>query len=224
MRQKTNHQGFTIVELLISTAVLSVILLAASAVVLQISRMYYKGVVLSKTQDAARNITESIARSIQFDGAAVKDNTTTPGVTITGLNDFFGATAKRYAVCVGDQRYSFVKNVQVGTGVGKIAHAVWRDQVTNADVCIPNTNSADLTQSTPPPTATGTSLIGTNMWLKELSVTSTGNSMWRVKVGVLYGDKDLMDPVTQKCKTGIVGGQWCASAEYETVVFKRIGG
>src|SRR3990172_9120101 len=66
--------GFTIVELMIATTIFSVILLIVTFGMLQIGRTYYKGITLTKTQNAARSIIDTISQDIQFSGEGVTDS------------------------------------------------------------------------------------------------------------------------------------------------------
>ena len=67
MSQKRAEQnGFTIIELLIATTVFSLILLISVAGILQISRMYYRGVTQSRTQETARSIIDEVGEAIRF--------------------------------------------------------------------------------------------------------------------------------------------------------------
>jgi prepilin-type N-terminal cleavage/methylation domain-containing protein len=64
--KRTNSKGFTIIELLIATVIFSVILLVITGAIVQFGRIYYKGVVQSRTQERTRAITDSVVRNIQF--------------------------------------------------------------------------------------------------------------------------------------------------------------
>jgi prepilin-type N-terminal cleavage/methylation domain-containing protein len=66
--KQLNSRGFTIIELLISTVAFSVLLLIVTGAIIQFSKIYYKGVITSKTQEIARTITEDMAHSAQFMG------------------------------------------------------------------------------------------------------------------------------------------------------------
>lgn len=66
MKRIDNNKGFTIIELLIATVAFSVILMVITGAVVQIGRIYYKGVVQSRTQERARAITDSVAKNLQF--------------------------------------------------------------------------------------------------------------------------------------------------------------
>ncbi len=66
----SHEHGFTIIELMLATAVFSVVLLIATVAVIMVSNSYVKGNIQSQTQDAARSIISNVIRSIQFNGAS----------------------------------------------------------------------------------------------------------------------------------------------------------
>ena len=63
----TNQTGFTIVELMIATVIFSMVLLVCSYAIIHAGRMYYKGMIMSKTQDTARKIIDSASDAIKYD-------------------------------------------------------------------------------------------------------------------------------------------------------------
>src|SRR4051812_3835737 len=101
-RTRTNRHGFTMVELMIAISVFSLVLVLITTGILRFTRQYYKGVISSKTQDAARAVVDDVTRAIQFNGGSLYDLTTTggPGPT-TGY-------------CLGkEKRYRFYMYSQV---------------------------------------------------------------------------------------------------------------
>ena len=100
--------GFTIIELLIATAVFSTILLIATAGLIDIGSAYYKGYVSTQTQQTARTILNDISQTIEFGGAVYP---TSPGDNPTSF-------------CVGSVRYTLTYDMQLTTPAG---HAVLRD-------------------------------------------------------------------------------------------------
>jgi prepilin-type N-terminal cleavage/methylation domain-containing protein len=93
------QSGFTIIELLIATTIFSIVLMIILASFLQISRMFYKGVSLDNTNEAARTLVDDITSDIRLakDGGTA----TSPGPNNT---HFF---------CVGLHRYTFKLGVKV---------------------------------------------------------------------------------------------------------------
>lgn len=192
---KYKNSGFTIVELLIATTILSVILTGASFVVVQVGRMYHKGVIMTRTQDTARNVVEALSRPIQLDNAV-------PEVTVD-------ASGEVTTVCIGNQRYSIATDKIVGTETN---HALWRDERTS-DCSSVNLNS---------PGTSGQDLLPPNMRLNKLSVEMEGTDMlWAITVDITYGERDLTE-TDGSCKGGVAGGQFCARAQYSTTVARRV--
>lgn len=212
-----NSHGFTLIELMIATVVFSVILLGAATSLIQIGRMYYKGVITSRTQNVARTVVDDIARRIQFSDASV----VVAGPEPKGNP---GSEVDVRAVCVGSTRYTYAVNAQrndeTNTYISanhRIPHVLWRDQG-SCDGDLP-----DLTQNNP---GVGEELIDQHMRLTKFAVTPVGgDNLHRVEVGIIYGDDDLLLPDAnnpQSCVGSVIGGQWCAVSNLTTNVFKRV--
>jgi prepilin-type N-terminal cleavage/methylation domain-containing protein len=216
-----NQTGFTLVELLIATTIFSVILLAATTTLIQVGRMYYKGVISSKTQNAARSITDDITRTLQFSGGAV--------ISIPPVG---GANPPAQALCFDDIRLSFALNTQVTDNVSggydpttrQIFHGLWQDKVGDPAGCVA---PLTLTQANPGGVE-GKELLDQYMRLTKLSVTQSAGSpdVYNVQVGVAYGATDLFNldgnGIPVSCKGTVIGGQWCAISEINTQVFRRV--
>ncbi len=202
MIKKQAQKGFTIVELLIATSVFSVVIVGASIAVLQISKMYYKAIIISRTQTTARNVLDNITRPIQLAGGNVIVKDVTPNTKV---------------VCIGSKRITAKINTLAET-----APVVWQDTASSPDDC---KNSASVNLTTTP--ENGESLIPPNMRLSEISVNLVSGlaNVYKVRVTVFYGERDLMLPdgtgVPTSCKTDSSSSQWCAFSTYETFVYKR---
>jgi prepilin-type N-terminal cleavage/methylation domain-containing protein len=209
---KKNQAGFTLVELMIATSIFAIILLAATATLIQVGRMYYKGVITSRTQNAARTITDDIARTLQFSSGEVYRIGPSSG------------TPPAYAVCFADKRLSFALNIQ---SPEQVAHALWQDTISTGPATC-STNPVNLT-STNPGGVNGKDLLDPHMRLTKLDVVRSAGDptleVYNVTVGVAYGETDLFNldgtgnPVS--CKGTVVGGQWCAMSEINTQVYRR---
>lgn len=202
---KKNQKAFTIIELLIASTVFSMIILGACVAIIQMSRLYYKGIILSRTQTAGRNLTQSIAREIQFQGGDVTTDTVSlPPNTIQDLK--IGATTYRYA-----------KNKQQGSD---IKHAILKFN-----------NSLSPTPNPDLNTALGSSelrdVLANNMRVLNLDVeefpSSIAPGVYKINVKIAYGDSDLFDDPDNPtmCKGNPAGSQWCSIVEYNTMVFQR---
>jgi prepilin-type N-terminal cleavage/methylation domain-containing protein len=204
MTSQTNRSnaGFTIVELMISTAILSTILLLTTAVMLNIGKLYYKGVNQARVQDGSRAILDEVSQHLQFSDQALQ----------AGHSNIGGVDTSVY--CIGNTRYSYVKNIQIG----QIKHVLWRD--TPSAGCVA-TSPANLTLATP--STGGTELIPPNSRLTEFSITIA--SPYTVAIGVAYGDDDLLNltGINTTCKGGHED-QYCATAHLTTTVVKRLTG
>jgi prepilin-type N-terminal cleavage/methylation domain-containing protein len=203
------RDGFTILELMIATMVFSVVLLLATAGIMQIARIYYKGVTETNTQNAARNIIDSISQAIQFSGGDISGTATSPSA---GTN---------YAFCIGNQQFSYrlgwqVENVAENPTTNQIRHALVRKSAAD---CTPQ----DLSSAS----VTGRELVGQHMRLSNLVVEPTADqpNQYHILVRVVYGDNDLLNNPTDtdaSCKAERSGTQFCATSELSTIVVKRV--
>lgn len=226
MKLRRQQAGFTILELLIATLVFSVIFLGVTTAVIQMSKLYYKGVVTGRTQETTRGIMDRVAQQLQFgsdDAAQAVDKTYLVSGAPSGNLTF-------KAFCIGGTRYTYRLNTQVNDDVAsgsfdpamsRLRHALWRDSVPPGS-CEP----ADLSQAEPSVGVNGEEMLGDNMRLSQLDVSCNAQSICTVSVGVIYGDNELIqfdasgNPV--RCQT-IIGNQWCAASQFTTTVLKRVG-
>lgn len=207
---KDQQGGFTIIELLIASMVFAVILLLITMGILQVTRVYYKGLTESNTQNTARTVSDIIAQAIQFNGGVV---TTTQVAPTPGVP---------YAFCVGNQQFSYTTGYQLADNPnGALAqshHVLVVDTV------------AGCTSSTPPQnvrnaSVTGRELMGSSMRLTKLDISSLGNNLYQIDVVVSNGEDDLLTNPTgtnAKCISTQSGGHFCAQSTLSTVAVKRV--
>lgn len=226
-RLTSNQKGFTILELLITTLVFSVIFLGVTTALIQMSKLYYKGVVTGRTQEATRGIMDRVAQQLQFgndDVAQAADKSYLVAGAPSGSLTF-------KAFCIGGTRYTYRLNTQVNKDVAagtyeastnRLRHAVWRDNVPSGS-CEP----ANLSLADPSTGQGGEDMLGASTRLSEFSTSCTAADVCTVKVGIIYGDNDLIEfdaasgnPL--RCRT-IIGNQWCAASQFSTSVLKRVG-
>ncbi len=227
------HKGFTIVELLIASAVFSVVLLVCAVGLLQIGRTYYKGITSSKTQEAARSIIEEVSKTIQFNGGNV-------GLMIHPGSDPSENPATPSYICIGDRRFAFVLNNQLISsdtlGPNQSRHVLAVDtSACTGGVPQPLNNSSLITDSR--------ELVPPNMRLTKFEVTCVKNestpdpsdcltdNLYKVTVRVVAGHQDVLvdndnarpgPDLPGECLPNSVGGQFCAVAELSTTVQKRV--
>lgn len=209
---KNNQKAFTIIELLIASTVFSMIILGACVAIIQMSRLYYKGIILSRTQTAGRNLAEAIAREIQFQGGSVNQDIFTPPPP----------DPKTSIISIGTTRYKFAINQQQGKD---ITHAIVKYNNDPADSDGPDLNDTALNSSN------YRNILGNNMRVLDISVSKVGGGgvstagLYSVQVVIAYGDSDLLDTPADladtTCKGNLAGSQWCSVVRYNTMVYQR---
>jgi prepilin-type N-terminal cleavage/methylation domain-containing protein len=201
-RSQPQQAGFTILELLIATTVLSVILVMVTVVMVGIGRLYYKGINQARVQDNVRSIVDELARQVQlYDQPPMPDT-----------------TGNVRAYCFGATRYIYVVGQRLGTEAGQSPQVLWRDTTTPGSC-----NADDATFSAPLPQ--GTELIGPRSRLTAFDITCPAVTKHCViTVGVAYGDDNqLTSPagINARCQD-TEGRQFCAAANLTTTVVRRL--
>lgn len=212
-RKLSAKHGFTVIELLIAMSVFSLVLLIVTVGIMQISKVYYKGVTESNVQSTARSITETIAQAIQFNGGTTL---ATPGAPAPGSS---------YAFCVNDQQFSYrpgYQLVEASPGTDQTLHALVQRTMSGCSATPQDLSSAAVT---------GRELLAPHMRLAALVVQSLGNDLYKVHVRIVYGDDDLLwspsgnaagpSAPDAACRSG-AGQQFCSVSDLSTVVISRV--
>lgn len=218
MTPQTDQKGFTIIELLIATTVLSTILVLVTAMMINISNLYYKGINQARVQDSARTITDDVAQHLKLNN--MPPTTGSANYWIWSVWPPQRVTVNAY--CMGATRYSYIVGQQIGGGTNaagetQIPHVLWRDTITAGASCTPaNIATSGLSG--------GTEMVPPNSRLTYFQV--SGISPYTVQVGVAYGDIDLMNlnttgPTATNCKSN-TGYQFCATAGLTTTATQRL--
>ena len=211
-------RGFTIIELMIATMIFSVVLLLVTSGILQVARVYYKGLTEANTQTTARGIIDNISQSIQFSGGPVSETVgTSPGTD--------------YAFCINNNQFTYRLGRQVRnnpTASDQTWHAIVVRTITGS--C--STTAAQVLSSQ---TVTGgRDLMGQDMRLANLVVDDIGSNRFRITVRVVYGDSELLFSPSAPgdttgygradavCRPERASTQFCAVSELSTVVVKRV--
>jgi prepilin-type N-terminal cleavage/methylation domain-containing protein len=198
-----DQRGFTILELMIATTVLSVILILVSVMMTSIGKLYQKGVNQSRVQGAVRTITNDVSQNLQLSES--------PQIA---TND--GKTA----YCIGSDRYTAVIGRQLGTGqeadeTPRAKPVLFHDK-TPTDGC--TTDNLDAVH--------GTELIPDKSRLLEFKIAEVFSGTYKIEVAIAYGDYDLLSStsgIDAKCKA-LAGDQFCATADLTTTVSQRLAG
>ena len=203
---RNRQRGFTIVELMMATLVFSMILLLVTLGVLQVNRVYYKGVTEANTQAVARSIMDTVSQAIQFDGGLVTPLPTNAAPT----------PGTQYYFCVNNQQFIYRTGYRLVTG------APGPNQTNQAFI------QRTIAGSCTPPggVITGRELLSPNMRLSNVQVSQIGTSnLYKVEVRIIYGDDTAINnptSTTANCKGIRAGNQFCAFSDLTTVVEKRI--
>lgn len=223
---RPKQAGFTIIELMIATSVLATVLLLVTVVMISIGTLYYKGIAQSRVQDDTRNVTDEISQQLQTNGQSLATAVWT--------------AKKEQAYCIGNVRYTYVLNAELGHkapgGAILYKHVLWRDANPTPGSCsidpadTGNVSSVDLTQNTP--SSGGTELIGASTRLTTFCIgtftsPSTCNqatvSPFPLTISAAYGDDNLLNLNGYKttCK-GVTGEQFCSTARLQTTAVQRL--
>lgn len=236
---KVRQEGFTIIELMIATTIFTVILLLATFALIQIGKIYSKGVNSTATQSTARSIIDEVGQAIQFSGDIIK----------TPAED---GTSGVYYFAAGSKCYSFAPGKQLEDDAGAADQSknafVRKDGITCTPPDATNWNAAT-------PGNKFTELLGPHMRVATFYIcepgdttcavpTPAGSNLYSVGIRIVYGDKDLLcrssiasgpdscssgDVISDAglttndltCKLG-AGSQFCAVSQITTTVQKRL--
>lgn len=216
--EKNNQRGFTIVELLIATAVLSTLLVVVSIMMANIGKLYNKGINQAKMQDNVRSVVDEISDRLQLSNTDV--GTASDGAT--------------KAYCIGTTRYTYVLGQQLTDDPASFyKHVLWRDTVpTGACGKVDGTATANL--NNPDPSSgrggnNGSELITTKSRLSKFSISPT-ISPYGVTMRLVYGDDDQLDNLAvvgsnpndpDAICISQSGSQFCATAALSVTVVQR---
>jgi hypothetical protein len=205
---------------MIALTIVSIMLLLATTIFVHLGNDYTKGINLTRTQNAARNIIDQVSQELQFGG----------GQLLSGSNGGYRA------ICIGNTRYSFVigKQAVSGTSGSTSPYVLWQETMPPNNPCMPlnlaNTPGTPGALNTASPGTNGKELVPERMRLTGLCVQQLGSS-YQVNVWLAYGDDDLLSApggTPDSCGNkhqyclGITGDQFCAVSELQTTVAARL--
>ena len=200
MKYCKKQQGFTIVELIMATAVFSVVLLLGLTGFIQVGKMFYKGVTLSQTRDASTDILQTVSNDLKFASQV---------------------TSNANIVCIGNHRYTKNLNQKLSTADGPATNFALKRETFN--------NHADCLNTSVTPNATGSpELLQNNMRISRFDINQVGNpaqNLYSINIKVIYGDdEDLTSTdASAQCKGTSVGTQFCAVSELSSTVYRGLG-
>ncbi len=204
----STNAGFTIIELMMATVIFSLVLVVILASFLQIGRMFYKGVSINSTNEAARTVVDSIADDVRL----------SKGGFIPGGSNYFCVGLHRYTFGVGGNRKltsTDVSNPSFINPKGVIVSTI------PGGGC--NVNGTDARQ-----------LLGPDMQLNNLTMSCNSNVSCTVHIHVIfYGFDDsifisrgnitltpaqAINSPDAECSGSLLSTQFCATADLQTTI------
>jgi prepilin-type N-terminal cleavage/methylation domain-containing protein len=214
MNKNNNNKGFTIIELMISTVVFSLVLLAATAAITQIGKKYARGITFARTNEVTRSIVEDISQSLQFTSQSVKvpnypdnDGDSLPDPTYNIFNAMFASqivsasplsssdisvsspdlsVPNDFYFCIGAKRYSFVLGA---ARQDDSSYVLWVDEP--LDGCANAVDMGSASDSAFPGT-NGKELLDRKMRITKLEIIPRTNGLWTINLDLATGDGDLL--------------------------------
>jgi len=208
MIKKLDDDGFTIVELLISTAVFTTILLIVTFGIIQISRMFTSGFIQTQTQNVAVSLSDQLTRDIEFSSASSIQ--TDQLVNISGTNYYYFCT------------YQFEYFYTPGGSLYKIPLAT----ITNCQT--PDTKWLSNSQTQ--------NLLSSNMKVlnnsgfndsSQQSIINNGASsgLYTINLDILYGNTTNLVQNNKAtlwiCKPVVIVGPFCANYILNTQAYAQ---
>ncbi len=217
------NTGFTVAEVSIATAIFSVVILIALVSFFTISRLFYKGVTVSQTQETAQQIIQDVKGSFQTTKEASSHNS-------------FGYTF----YCVGSARYTYNPGHEVTADTSSTAYfkspgnggqfGLVKDTLPGDSSCQAPCAAGDVCGNAVPFNSP-VELIGKNMRLSQLDVTlippdpaHPNTEVYNISVSVAYGEDDVFtDSTHSECKPDAQTQQFCYISTVNTSVYKGLG-
>lgn len=205
MSGKKNQSGFTIIELLIAMAVFSFVLMICLAAFLQVTRIFYKGIHMSRTQESARNVIQSISDDVRFSGQGVSK-----------------PPSNASAFCVGNHRYKYKLGEQFNGNF---------NLATNYGLVRENINGACQDPSVPGSGTGYEEMLGNGMQLNQIDV-SCANKLCAISLRIVFygadnqvfaselGQEPAYKATDAECTGSLGGSQFCATAAYKTTILQ----
>jgi len=220
-RAGKNSGGFTIIELLIATAVFSIILLVAQTSFLHIGHLFYKGISITQTQDVADHIFQDINGNFQT------------AANVSGSQNSSAGGYDYY--CIGNSRYTYRINNEISLDSTTPDHSstgnfgILKDVLPGSSACA---TPCDDTIGNACPSGTvrlnkPVELLGDKMRVEQFNIsqsTST-SSLYNVAIVLAYGDDNTLtystpgDFSTVSCQ-GDSQNNFCAVSSINTAVYK----
>lgn len=218
---KKSLGGFTIIELLIATAVFSIVLMAAVVGFLEIGRLYYKGIATNAVQSTTKQVLDRI--SADFQNSSAFSGIILPSPPTNSYTYF----------CVGGVRYTlnFDKQLDISatpnySPTGNFG--ILRDELPGANACAPPCDTGCLLAQTA--FINPQELLANNMRLNALSATpvNSPSQLYNITIRLLSGGDSsltkvnpglLLTGTNARCDATLKVSQYCAQSYMSNVVY-----
>jgi type II secretory pathway pseudopilin PulG len=204
------QKAFTTVELLIATAVFSLVLVVAIFGFLQIGQIFYKGVTVTRTQDTAEDAINNLAADVRFAGVVAQSSPQPAG---NGSSQYF---------CAGNHRYTFTPGQMLVQDNDASTFALIRDDLNVSGSCAPPFGPGSVPLNNP------TELLGERMRVSVFSVSRLAGAqvsdMYTLRIRIAYGDNTVLqntgdsNPANDTCDSSLSTSQYCHVADLTTTV------
>ena len=200
---KNSQSGFTIIELLVATAVFATILVVTTTTIIGISQTYVKGSVEGQTQQTARAVLNDISQAIQYSSVSANPK---PTCAVSSCSN------DEYYFCIGNDVYvySLDKYLSSSSSLGA-GNSSW--------VLIRYNNGSCPSQGNlPSPFPAGyAELLSPNERLGQLNIIGTtinGVQNYTLSIEVGYGSNELLQDSTYNSSPNYVNGATTPPSNY----------
>ena len=190
---RSSEDGFTIIELLIATAVFSIILIISSTTLIGISQTYIRGSVEDETQQTARTVLSDISQDLEFNDP---NGIITPTSYNTGNDEFYFCAGNDVYVYRLDKKLTNTATAETpSTGISP--WVLIRYESSSCPIAITAAPSVSVPASGDFSSDPGyEELLSANQRLGQLSLTpstsSSGTISYTINIIVANGDNDLL--------------------------------
>ena len=210
MIKKLDHNGYTIVELLIATAVFAAVLFIVTYGIIQISKTFTNGFIQTQTQNVAVSLSDQLTRDVEFSSASSIGSDKGP-ITVSGKSYYYFCTYQdEYFYNPGGSFYKIPISVITNCGSPQ---ASW---LTNSQTQSLLSNNMEILNNLPAYNdSTQQSIIA--------SGSTTG--LYSINLDVLYGGTNNLVQNTNKtqwvCKPTVIIGPFCSTYTLTTGAYAQ---
>lgn len=237
MHQKTNKQtGFTIVELTLAMAFVSVLLIVIALTVIQIINIYNKGMTMKEVNQAGRAISADIRRTLSQSQPFVVNDDTHFCLQLNSTSPCKSSVsgAKGGRLCTGV--YSYIWNYDSNAPVNKYKNASSQEAVrfvrvrdisgkycASPQLPVDNTVAKDSAESPVELLSSngvsGSAVILHNLTIKKVtSNSSVGEALYSLSMVIGTDELDAINTVDASCKPPSTSGglqNFCAVNQFD---------